>query len=166
MSPVSLQELSDRLEINDLLIRYTRAIDTRDFELLDSCFLPDAAVDYIDQALQQPEKPFLLHVCYNAPHFPLEAPDELIEKYRGRYLAGWDELRKEKLARMKQMGLLPVQQNGGVEAMAALVADGAVSVTIDRTFALEETAAALRYLGEGHARGKVVIVPAREGSAS
>jgi hypothetical protein len=46
MSPVSLQELSDRLEINDLLIRYTRAIDTRDFELLDSCFLPDAAVDY------------------------------------------------------------------------------------------------------------------------
>jgi hypothetical protein len=46
MSPLSLQEISDRLEINDLLIRYTRAIDTKDFELLDTCFLPEAFVDY------------------------------------------------------------------------------------------------------------------------
>ena len=73
-------------------------------------FFTDAALDYLDQALQQPEKPFLLQVNYNAPHFPLEAPDHLIEKYRGSYLAGWDELRKEKLARMKKMGLLPSKQ--------------------------------------------------------
>ena len=73
-------------------------------------FFTDAALDYINQALDQPEQPFLLHVCYNAPHFPLEAPDDLIDKYRGRYMAGWDELRKEKLARMKAMGLLPRKQ--------------------------------------------------------
>jgi hypothetical protein len=46
MSPLSLQEISDRFEISDLLTRYTRAIDTKDFELLDTCFLPDAFVDY------------------------------------------------------------------------------------------------------------------------
>ncbi len=45
--PLSTQELSDRAEIQDLLIRYTRAIDTQDFALLDSCFLPDAHVDYV-----------------------------------------------------------------------------------------------------------------------
>jgi arylsulfatase len=70
-------------------------------------FFTDAAMDYVDQAVQDTEKPFLLHVCYNAPHFPLEAPDDLIEKYRGRYLTGWDTLRKEKLLRMKEMGLVP-----------------------------------------------------------
>ena len=70
-------------------------------------FFTDAAIDYIDQALLDPVRPFLMHVCYNVPHFPLEAPDDLIEKYRGRYLAGWDDLRKEKLARMKAMGIVP-----------------------------------------------------------
>jgi len=70
-------------------------------------FFTDVATDYIDQALRGPSKPFLLHVCYNVPHFPLEAPDPLIEKYRGKYLAGWDKLREAKLARMRQMGLVP-----------------------------------------------------------
>ena len=44
--PLSPEEVSDRLEIQDLLVRYTRAIDARDFALLDTCFLPDADVDY------------------------------------------------------------------------------------------------------------------------
>lgn len=39
-------EIEDRIEIGALLIRYTRAIDTRDYVLLDSCFTPDAHVDY------------------------------------------------------------------------------------------------------------------------
>jgi len=43
---LSVRELSDRLAINDLLIRYTRAIDTKDWNLLDTCFTPDADVDY------------------------------------------------------------------------------------------------------------------------
>ena len=43
---LSTRELSDRLQINDLLIRYTRAIDTKDWALLDRCFTPDAHVDY------------------------------------------------------------------------------------------------------------------------
>jgi len=70
-------------------------------------FFTDAAMDYVDRALKDPARPFLLHVCYNVPHFPLEAPDELIEKYRGRYLGGWDRLREQKLARMKKLGIVP-----------------------------------------------------------
>ena len=81
-----------------------------DKEFYTTDFFTDAAIDYVDQALEDKSKPFLLHVCYNAPHFPLEAPDNLIKKYEGRYMKGWDELRKEKLARMKEMGLLPPQQ--------------------------------------------------------
>ena len=43
---LSLEEISDRLEIQQLMIRYARAIDTQDYELLDTCFVPDAHVDY------------------------------------------------------------------------------------------------------------------------
>jgi hypothetical protein len=44
--PLTLEQISDRIEINDLLIRYTDAIDKKDYALLDSCFLPDAQLDY------------------------------------------------------------------------------------------------------------------------
>ncbi|MCZ6463751.1 MAG: nuclear transport factor 2 family protein [Proteobacteria bacterium] len=48
MSPpeLSAREVSDRIQISDLLTRYTVAIDTKDWELLDTCFLPDATLDY------------------------------------------------------------------------------------------------------------------------
>ena len=44
--PLSPSEVSDRIEINDLLIRYTCAIDQKDWALLDTCFTPDAHLDY------------------------------------------------------------------------------------------------------------------------
>jgi len=44
---LTLQEISDRIEINDLLIRYTKSIDEKDWALLDSCFTPDAELDYV-----------------------------------------------------------------------------------------------------------------------
>ena len=44
--PLDPQELSDRTEILDTLIRYAQAIDTKDFDLLAEVFTPDAHVDY------------------------------------------------------------------------------------------------------------------------
>ena len=46
MPPMTLEEISDRIEIQDLLTRYAVAIDEKDWKKLDSCFLPDAKVDY------------------------------------------------------------------------------------------------------------------------
>ena len=43
---LSLQEISDRLEIQDLFARYSFAIDDRDWDALDSVFTPDARIDY------------------------------------------------------------------------------------------------------------------------
>ncbi len=43
---LSLQEVSDRLEIQDLLVDYSHAIDTRDWDALDDVFTPDAFIDY------------------------------------------------------------------------------------------------------------------------
>ena len=45
---VDLQELSDRAEITDVLVRYTRAIDTGEWDRLDTVFTPDAQIDYTE----------------------------------------------------------------------------------------------------------------------
>ena len=45
-------------------------------------------------------------MAYTAPHWPLHAPPEDIAKYKGKYLGGWDALRKERHARMIRMGLV------------------------------------------------------------
>lgn len=43
---LSLEEISDRLEIQQLLVAYSTAIDTRRFDDLDAVFTPDAYIDY------------------------------------------------------------------------------------------------------------------------
>jgi 3-phenylpropionate/cinnamic acid dioxygenase small subunit len=43
---VTPAELSDRAEIHDVIVRYGWAIDTKDWDLLDTCFTDDAFVDY------------------------------------------------------------------------------------------------------------------------
>lgn len=42
---LSIQEISDRLEIQDLLVAYATAVDSRDIEALDEVFVDDAAID-------------------------------------------------------------------------------------------------------------------------
>lgn len=65
----------------------------------------DWSLKFLEEG-QDDRRPFFLYTAYNAPHWPLEAPDENIARYRGKYAAGWDALRAEKLARMKQLGLV------------------------------------------------------------
>ena len=45
---MDLQEISDRVEIEAVVIRYTRAVDTGAWDLLDSVFTPDAEIDYTE----------------------------------------------------------------------------------------------------------------------
>ena len=67
--------------------------------------ISDKAVDYISQN-QSSGKPFFMYVAYTAPHWPLHAPSAEIAKYRGKYMIGWDKLRRERYARQQKMGLL------------------------------------------------------------
>lgn len=64
----------------------------------------DWAMKFLDEADR--DQPFLLYLTHNAPHFPLEAPEENIAHFKGKYLDGWDRLREERLARMKQLGIV------------------------------------------------------------
>ena len=52
------------------------------------------------------DRPFFLHVCYTAPHWPLHAPPEEITRYRGRYRRGWDHFRSARHDVLEGMGIL------------------------------------------------------------
>jgi arylsulfatase A-like enzyme len=65
----------------------------------------DWAIKYLDDAKAQ-QKPFFMYFAHGAPHFPLRAPQEMIQKYRGKYKAGWDELRQQRHQRQQQMGIV------------------------------------------------------------
>jgi arylsulfatase A-like enzyme len=56
-------------------------------------------------------RPFFLHLCFTAPHFPLQAHPTDIDRHRGTYKTGWDELRKQRFAREKSLGLIDPQWN-------------------------------------------------------
>lgn len=69
--------------------------------------IADRAIEFLDEHEQQhSEKPWLTYLAFTTPHFPLHALEEDIAKYRGRYDAGWDEIRRRRLERMKEIGIV------------------------------------------------------------
>lgn len=68
----------------------------------------DFGLKFLEEALQE-DKPFLLYTAFNAPHYPLQAPEAAVRKYQGRYACGWDQLRKERHHRQIESGLLPAK---------------------------------------------------------
>jgi len=45
---LTLQEISDRLEIEELIVRYSHALDTKDWDAWQALFTPDATIDYTE----------------------------------------------------------------------------------------------------------------------
>jgi arylsulfatase len=65
----------------------------------------DFGIKFIDEALAA-KQPFYLHLCHNAPHFPLQAPQDEIAKFRGQYKIGWDKLRQQRHAKQMALGIV------------------------------------------------------------
>lgn len=70
-----------------------------------SDFYTDRVIEWID-ADKNSNKPFFAYLAYTAPHWPLQAPEEFIAKYRGKYDDGYDAVRQARIDRMKKLGLL------------------------------------------------------------
>ena len=70
-----------------------------------SQFYVDKMMSYLGE--HDRAQPFFAYLSFTAPHWPIQAPDETIAKYHGKYDAGYDVLAAERLARSKAMGLLP-----------------------------------------------------------
>ena len=91
----------------------------------------DFGIKFIDEA-KTAGKPFFLYLAYNAPHFPLQAPEADIAKFRGQYKGGWDKLRAERHARQKQMGLLNTEWELSPRAEAVAAWDSLTADEQDR----------------------------------
>ena len=88
------------------------AMDDEEYAIPDTGhYMTDAftgkAIEFLQQHnSQRKQDPFFLYLAYTAPHFPLHAPEEDVKKYEKLYTKGWDEIRKERYRKMKEIGLL------------------------------------------------------------
>jgi arylsulfatase A-like enzyme len=59
-----------------------------------------------EHAAKHESKPFFQYLAFTAPHFPLHALPQDIAKYKNRYKAGWDVIRKQRWDRIQAMGIV------------------------------------------------------------
>ncbi|MEM7014856.1 MAG: sulfatase-like hydrolase/transferase [Verrucomicrobiota bacterium] len=81
-------------------------------EFPDGYYMTDAFSDHAIETLQrfaEDDRPFFIHLCYTAPHFPMHAFPEDIEPYRGNYADGYLQLRERRHKRQSEMGLFASQ---------------------------------------------------------
>ena len=78
-------------------------VTSEDFYYTDE--ITDHAVRMIEESAAG-DVPFFSYIAYTSPHWPLHAIEEDIEKYRGVYEGGWDELRLARHARLKELGIV------------------------------------------------------------
>lgn len=75
----------------------------------DGFYMTDAFTDHAVRMIGEAaagQHPFFLYLAYTAPHWPLHALPEDIEKYRGKYMRGWDVLRAERHERQLAAGIV------------------------------------------------------------
>jgi len=70
-----------------------------------SDYYVDKMLEYMEQRPQ--DKPFFAYLPFSAPHWPLQAPKENMDRYKGMYNDGPDALRLRRLASLIQEGLVP-----------------------------------------------------------
>ena len=66
--------------------------------------ITDSAVNFVKQGVKK-DNPFFLYLAYTAPHWPMHAVKDKIEKYRGKYLIGWDSIRQARHKKQIQLGI-------------------------------------------------------------
>jgi arylsulfatase A-like enzyme len=87
-------------------------------------YMTDAITDNAIQFLSTDsagKEPFFLYLAYTAPHWPLQAPKEDIQKYSEKYLIGWDLLRNERYRRMQKIGI--IDQSCGLSSKDSSIPD-------------------------------------------
>lgn len=75
----------------------------------DEFYKTDAFTDFAIDKLKQrknTKNPFFLYLPYGAAHYPLQARQEDIEKFRGIYIVGWDSIRQKRYEKMLDLGIL------------------------------------------------------------
>lgn len=70
-----------------------------------SDFFADKLIGYLGEH-DTNDQPFFAVLAFTAPHWPLQAPQEEIDKYQGVYDRGWEAIRAQRLTNLKRLGLI------------------------------------------------------------
>lgn len=70
-------------------------------------YYTDKLLQYLESG-KNTKQPFFAYAAYTAPHWPIQAPKEFSDRYKGVYDAGYDAIRNARIAKQKQLGILPV----------------------------------------------------------
>ena len=69
--------------------------------------ITDYALKYLkEHSAEHAGEPFFLYLAYTSPHFPLHAPAEDIERYKKKYLEGWEVVRQRRYEKITSLGLV------------------------------------------------------------
>jgi arylsulfatase A-like enzyme len=72
--------------------------------------IADHAIKYLrGHAAEHADQPFFEYVAFTSPHFPLQAPQADIDRYRSRYLEGWNTIQAARGKQLKQLGIVAHQ---------------------------------------------------------
>ena len=83
--------------------------------------LIDKAIEFIhDSTSVRPDRPFFSYIAFGATHAPHQAPQEYLDRHRGRYDEGWDVTRERWFAKQRELGIISpdtqlAPRNPGVE---------------------------------------------------
>lgn len=66
----------------------------------------DKVIEFIDSN-RGDNTPFFAYLALTAPHWPLQVPPEYLDRNKGRYDAGYDALRAERISRAEDLGVIP-----------------------------------------------------------
>ena len=67
----------------------------------------DKMLSYLkDRNEKQDDRPFFAYFPFTAPHWPLQAPQDVIKHYRGLYDDGPEALRQRRLQKLKELGMV------------------------------------------------------------
>ncbi len=69
----------------------------------------DRILEYMDEARAR-DRPFFVYAAFTSPHWPLQVPDDELDRYAGRYDEGYDVWRERNFERLQAAGIIPEGQ--------------------------------------------------------
>ncbi len=95
------------MDLTDRVYWYDNGQETKmPKEFYSSEFYISKTLEYLKTDAKS-DKPFFAYIAFQANHIPVQAPQSFIDKYKGRYDAGWDVLRNERRNKAIALGLIP-----------------------------------------------------------
>jgi len=68
--------------------------------------LSHSAIEFVQNQIDQ-DRPFYLYLAHYAPHAPIQAPADRVQKCFDRYMAGFETLQRERFTRQRALGVIP-----------------------------------------------------------